>query len=447
MNLKSLRYYSSNITLIFFLMAIFISAVLTTANYFYFGNLLLNKKYNSIKSLFSEGTDFSGTAKAILNSNSDITYVKLVNSEGVIQESFGNSDSTDVKELIIKENDGGMVAIGINKEYFNYPLMYPFGLNFLVTIIIFSGFIMILKIMVPQQKQALQKLNSALKNLKDREYDFRLSIDSDLKEDIDMIKVFDSFNDLADDLETGSFSAKPSVNSGTSKKLESAKHHEDTKMKEGNGNGLQTLKSRPEPVKRKEIIVNNDKSLFGNELPRKKVVALVSKINEYEKLQGTIDNTRLARFLTEFRKSGSAVISEYGGIVETLVNDEVVALFNVSENQDNPEMRAISAGVELLQLLANLNKENFQDSDLQISSKIGIYETSVPVSKSSGTPSRLGEVIEPARKICESTPCWKLNLAENVYNSVKQHVEVTPLQHGSEKYYSVVTVEEGVVNL
>jgi hypothetical protein len=441
MNLKSLRYYSSNISVIFLFMALVIAVLLTAFNYFYFGNLLIEKKYNNIGSLFVEGADFTEVAKDVLNVNSDIAYIKLVNSDGVLQESLGNSENVNVKETVIKDSTGRIVVIGIDIEYFNYPLLYPFGLTLLITLIIFSGFILILKLMVPQQKQSLQKLNSSLKSLKMGEYDSRLVIDSELKEDVDLIKVFDSYNELAESLEKGS------IGSNVTMKSPISKQYDNSPPKLDKGNGSHTLKNQSESIKSNKVLANNDKFPFSGELPRKKVVALVSRINEYKKLYSLIDNSKLARFLTEFRKSGSAIISEYGGIVETLVNDEVVALFNISEDQDNPEMRAISAGVELLQLLAKLNKDNFHDTDIQISCKIGVYETSVPVSKNSGTPSRLGEVIEPARKICDSTPCWKLNLAEDVYNSVKQHVQVAPSQYGAEKYYSVITVEEGIINI
>ena len=98
-------------------------------------------------------------------------------------------------------------------------------------------------------------------------------------------------------------------------------------------------------------------------------------------------------------------------------------------------------------MLVELNKDKVKDDNEQITCKIGVYAGSLPISKESGTPGNLGLVIDPAKGICDNASEWKLLLSEDVYSSVKDYVEVMPTENGSSSHYSVLTVEEGVINL
>lgn len=433
MNLKTLRYYSSSITIIFLFLAVLVAVLLTVSSYLYYQNTIFTRSFESIEFALNQGTDHSQIAKEILNVNKDVAFIKFVDDKGVLQQSYGSSEDARVKENIIKNSNGSLILVGINESDLKSSFIHPIAFNTAISLILFSLFLMVLKLIVPHQKSSLQKLNNALKKLANGELDIKLDIDSSLKEDVDMIKVFDSFNEAVDYVVNNKDSI---VNKTYIKETASEKVT----------HGAITPNGNKDLVKKVDIPISNSKSIINKDFPRKSVVALVSQIYEYDKMSNIIDSSRLSSMLTDYRKSGSAIVSNYGGIVETLLNDEMVALFNISDTQDNPEMRAISAGVELLQYLSSINKEKLSDTDSQLSCKIGIYESSIPVSKETGTPSRLNEVIDPARKICEQTPSWKLNLAESVYNSVKDHVEVTPLEIGSDRHYSVITVEEGVIN-
>jgi hypothetical protein len=50
-----------------------------------------------------------------------------------------------------------------------------------------------------------------------------------------------------------------------------------------------------------------------------------------------------------------------------------------------------------------------------------------------------------ARRICTVAPVWRVIVSADTYAIVKDFVEARELKLGSDHYYSIVGVEEGVV--
>lgn len=443
MNLRTLRYYSNNLTIIFLSLAIVLSALISAVNILYFKSIIFEKKVGSISSVFEQQGDFATIAKEILNTNKEVAYAKLVDENGVLQQSFGSSENLNIREFIVKTTEGSQIFLGIEKSALDFPVTLPFLFTTLISLLVLCLFLVVLKIFYPYQKKSLNRLNDAIIKISKKDYSVKLEIDSQLKDDVDMIKVFDSFNGLVGSL-------------NNNKKYEKLNGINEIKSPNGNlkvhSNGKAKTQSYndpiiQEPIKSVEIPKTGGQISIIKDSKNKTVVALVSKISDYNKLAEMYDSSELALLLTDYRKTASNIVSGYGGMVETLVRDELVALFNVSDLQDKPELRAVSTGVELLHVLVELNKDKVKDDSPQITCKIGIYAASIPISKESGTPGNLGLVIDPAKNICDSASQWKLLLSEDVYASVKDYVEVMPQDIGSSAHYSVLTVEEGVINL
>jgi len=185
----------------------------------------------------------------------------------------------------------------------------------------------------------------------------------------------------------------------------------------------------------------------GEHAKLRRVVAFVAKISDFKELSTKLGSAEFASFLTEYRKAASSIISDYGGVVEALLQNEIVALFNVPDEQDSPELRAICAAVEVLQVLANMSRRRKIEGKSMISGKIGIEEKALQFYTESGIPQSVKEVIALARGISENAPLWKVIVSPQVYECVSNHVEVNEIPVGNGKLFSIVAVEEGAVQL
>jgi class 3 adenylate cyclase len=177
----------------------------------------------------------------------------------------------------------------------------------------------------------------------------------------------------------------------------------------------------------------------------RRVTVIVAKIADFQDLSSTLDPTEFNAFLADYRKSASSIISNYGGVIEALMKDEIVAFFNAPEEQTNPELRAICSAVEVLQHLATISRERKLEGKTAISGKIGIGSKSLSVYGNNGVPQGIKAVTDSARGICDLAPIWRVIVSEELYFSVSEYVEARELTLGGESYYSIIGVEEGLV--
>jgi class 3 adenylate cyclase len=175
------------------------------------------------------------------------------------------------------------------------------------------------------------------------------------------------------------------------------------------------------------------------------VTVVVAKIADFQELSNTLKPAEFNAFLADYRKAASAIISNYGGVIEALLKDEIVAFFNAPDEQVNAELKAVSSAVEVLQLLAGITRDRKVEGKAPISGKIGIGMKSVPVYEDSSMPHGVKEVTDIARRICTVSPVWRVIVSADVYAIVKDYVEARELKLGNDSYYSIVGVEEGVI--
>ena len=194
----------------------------------------------------------------------------------------------------------------------------------------------------------------------------------------------------------------------------------------------------------KPIIVSNNSS----KIPKNRdVTVLIAKISDFEIITNQLDPSELNAFITKYRNSASKIISEYGGVVEALFQDEIVAVFNVPKKQTNPELRSVSVAVEIMQLVAELARERKSAGKKMVSAKIGIGIDSVPFTNDNAIPDRIKSVVDKVRNICNNSSNWKILVSKDFYDSIKEFVDVKEEKVNNNSYYSITGVEEGVANL
>jgi hypothetical protein len=199
-----------------------------------------------------------------------------------------------------------------------------------------------------------------------------------------------------------------------------------------------------EPPKFQPTVVASERK----EEPRiRRVTVFVAKIGDFESLSTRLGAAEFSSFLTQYRKAASSIVSNYGGVIEALLQDEIVALFNVPDEQDKPELRAVCAAVEVLEVLANMSRKRKAEGKEAISGKIGIEAKAIPFYMESGIPQGVKEVVGPARAICEDAPIWKVLVSPEIYKSVSDYVDAKEIVVNYGTSFSIVSVEEGVIRI
>lgn len=386
-----------------------ISVVLSVFNSYLYDKRVEKLEIKEIKALFEDESDFSGTARNILQNRGDVAYVKLRSDRGVLEESFGTDTGEGIKNIEINTAENKIIVIGL-KRSLDKDLIIS---NAVWSILIGVGLVLIFLFLFLQfsydQSQNLERLISAMKRVSKDDLDTKLEINESIQDDVAMIRVYDTFNQMIGRLKRKGKTSEAEESLSFEPKVLISEAEEDTNSRN--------------------------------------VTALVTKISNFDNLLTQVDSIEFTNFLTSYRKAASSIVSNYNGTIEALLQEEIVALFNAPDEQDNPELRAVCAAVEVLQVLANMNKKRKVEGKNAISGKVGISVRPLQFYDEAGIPQGVKEVISEARLISGNASLWKVVVSQGVYDAIKDHVEVKGIPWENRQLYSIVSVEEGIVNV
>ncbi len=392
----------------FLLVAIFVlvSILVSVFSSYYFTSTLSEQKAQELVQLFSApDTSFDETAKNILNSRQDVLYIKLLDSKGVLQESFGSDEGENIEMFPITTSENSTILLGLVGTDFKNLIIYPALWSALIGLVVSIIVLFILSLLSNGKSDSIEKIISGMKRVSRGDSTTKLE-SSEAGDDVTMIRAYETFNQMLDML----------------------KRRENVEVEE--------------PIFQPTLIATEEKE---EETNTRRVTVIVAKIADFQDLSSTLDSTEFNSFLADYRKSASSIISNYGGVIEALMKEEIVAFFNAPEEQTNPELRAICSAVEVLQHLATITRERKLEGKIAINGKIGIGTKTLNVYSDSGVPQGIKGVTDTARSICDISPIWKVIVSSELYLSVSEYVEARELTLGEESYYSIVGVEEGIV--
>ncbi len=394
------------------LVAVFIilSVAISLFSSYYFNSTVTEQKTQDLVKLFSNSnTGFQETAENILNSRQDVYFIKLVDSEGVLQESLGNEDGENLEILPITTSENSTILIGLAGTNFKSLSISTAIWSGLIGLVVSIIVLFLLSFLSNGKSGTIEKLIAGMKRVSRGDLATKLD-SSEAGDDVTMIRAFETYNQMLDLLK---------------RKAE--------------------VEPPEEPVFQPTLIEADDKEDEEEETKNRRVTVIVAKIADFQDLSSTLDSSEFNAFLADYRKSASSIISNYGGVIEALMKDEIVAFFNAPEEQTNPELRAICSAVEVLQHLATITRERKLEGKVAISGKIGIGSKTLNVYGDNGVPQGIKAVTDSARSICDLAPIWRVIVSSDMYLSVSEYVEARELTLGGESYYSIVGVEEGLV--
>ncbi len=392
----------------FLLVAIFVlvSILVSLFSSYYFTSTLSDQKAQELVQLFSSSdASFQDTAKNILNSRQDVLYIKLLDSEGILQESMGSEEGDNVEMFPITTSENSTILLGLVKTNFKRLTISTAIWSGLIGLGVSIIVLLMLSFFTNEKSDTIEKLIAGMKRASRGDLTTKLE-SSEAGDDVAMIRAYETYNQMLDML----------------------KKREDIKVEE--------------PIFQPTLIATEEKE---QETKSRRVTVVVAKIADFQDLSSTLDSTEFNSFLADYRKSASSIISNYGGVIEALMKDEIVAFFNAPEEQTNPELRAVCSAVEVLQHLATITRERKLEGKIAINGKIGIESRTLNVYGDTGVPQGIKAITDTARSICNVSPIWRVIVSSELYLSVSEYVEARELTLGDDSYYSIVGVEEGII--
>ncbi len=401
--------YSGN-SLVLALIFILVSVLVSLFNSYYFTTTITEQRGQELAQLFNApGKTFADTSKEILNSRHDIVYIKLLNPDGVMLESFGGDDTENLEIVPITTPENNTIVLGVTGRDFKSLVLSSLMWSVLIGVAVSVIVIFILSLFSSGRNDAIEKLISAMKSVSRGDLT-GARLDPEASDDVSTIRAYETFNQMVDRM----------------------RKRED-------------MEEEIPPFQPTLIASDEDEEEEETTSRPRNVTVIVAKIADFQELSNTLKPSEFNSFLADYRKAASAIISNYGGVIEALLKDEIVAFFNAPDEQVNPELKAVCSAVEVLQLLASITKERKIEGKAPISGKIGIGMKSIPVYEDSGMPHGVKQITDMARKISTIAPVWRVIVSADVYGIVKEYVDARELKLGNEPYYSIVGVEEGVV--
>jgi len=391
-----------------FLVTIFIiaSILISLFSSYYFTSTLSDQKAQELAQLFSSSeVSFQDTAKNILDSRQDVRYVKLLDSEGILQESMGSEEGDNIEMFPITTSENNTILLGLVKTDFKGLTISTAIWSGLIGLVFSIVVLFILSFLSNGKSDSLERIIAGMKRASRGDLTTKLE-SSGAGDDVTMIRAYETFNQMLDLL----------------------KRKENVEVEE--------------PIFQPTLIATEEKE---EETKNRRVTVVVAKIADFQDLSSTLDPTEFNSFLADYRKAASSIISNYGGVIEALMKDEIVAFFNAPEEQTNPELRAICSAVEVLQHLATITRERKLEGKIAINGKIGIGSKILNVYGDSGVPQGIKAITDTARSICEISPIWRVIVSSELYLCVSEYVEARELALGDDSYYSIVGVEEGII--
>ncbi|MEZ4546455.1 MAG: HAMP domain-containing protein [Thermodesulfobacteriota bacterium] len=200
MELKSRigNFYSGN-TIILAVILILVAVLVSVFNAYYYTSTLNDQRGQELAQLFSSSNKgFSDTAKDILDTRSDILYIKLTNPDGVLIESYGDGENQTAEIFPIRTPDNNTIVLGVTPREYKSLALSAIMWSALIGIAFTVFFVFIGSFFSTGKNDSIEKLIAAMKTVARGDLSARLNPDS--ADDVSVIRAYETFNQMLDRL-------------------------------------------------------------------------------------------------------------------------------------------------------------------------------------------------------------------------------------------------------
>lgn len=450
--------------------------------YFYFPARYAQMRTAEMENVFGEEELFAERSRSVLDTRSDVGYVRLLDRNGVLEKSFGVQDDKGFEKLTLKGPEGKTVLVGIrtpsvNGTYFNVALWSLLAGSLLAVALSFF-----LRAMNARSLRFLGDFSDAMRRLSRGDLSARLDPGASAVADPGVARLAREFNEMASSIDPAPRGERAADDDSAETAEESAdpdgaEDPEETAVEDSSARDGETppffrpkevpgerepgpsaeaspgsedqggpviaeiLSARSAPAKDGPPAVSGDPDSRGE---RTGVSVLVAKIADFDAFVRDLEPSEIDFLTAEYRKSLSNFVVSFGGVVETVLRDEVVAFFSDAGEggRKTAELRAVCCAVEMMQFFGGAEDREATAARSGTKVKAGISSADLSVPATSGVFAEAGTFVGEARALCDGARGWSIFVSKDFRESVKDYLEVRRESVGGRLCYAVTGVEE-----
>jgi len=433
--------------------------------HFYFPERYADLRVAEMEEVFNEEEFFADRARSVLDTRNDVGYVRLLDNNGVLEKSFGFQDDEGFKKLTIKGPEGKTVLVGIGtsatKKFYFDAVLWSLIFGSLMAVV----FTLSIRFISNRAFGFLKELSDAVTSISRGNYSVRLDGQSSKVAGFNVQWLYRQFNEMVSSLESSSikqeksgdlglqdfteeragFYPKMVLNQEKTSQISSSETSTDSSNEETEEVIIVSDKEDTEPKKTPSPITDIvDFQGKETELDKMEVSILVIKIVDFESLIKDISPLDIDSLTSDYRKFISSTVNSFGGTVEAILRDEVVAFFTNSNSEEVPasELSCICCAVEVIQLFAGVIDKKRISSQSDIKLKMGISSTNLSVLDKLDVPTRAKTFVDEAKVLCDGARPWSILVTTGFRASVSDYLEVRREKVEDKLCYAVIGVEE-----
>lgn len=415
-----------------------------------------------MEEVFGEEEFFADRARSVLDTRNDVGYVRLLDHNGVLEKGFGFRDDKGFQKLTLKGPEGKTVLLGLRSS-----VGEGFYLDALLWSLVFASlmavvFTSLIHFISDRAFRFLGELSEAVGSVASGDYSVRLDGRSSLVAGAGVQWLCREFNQMASSLESGSPNREDTEDSRDADFDRFAEMPTDFRPKivlsqeqsseaspfqvseDSFDEGLVEIvhvsdEEYAEPEEEIPPAVTEIADSDGNKID---ISILVIKIADFENLTEDISPSSINSFTADYRKSVSTTIASFGGNVETILREEVVAFFTNSGPGPAAKLNCVCCAVEMMQLFAGVVDGQKVSSRSDIKLKMGISSSDLSVSDESDVFALAKPFVDEAKVLCNGAKDWSIFVTTGFREGASDYLEVRREKVDGNLCYAVTGVEE-----
>ncbi len=436
--------------------------VIFAFQYFYFPKRYADLRVAEMEELFGEAEFFADRARSVLDTRNDVGYVRLLDHNGMLEKGFGFRDDKGFQKLALNGPEGKTVLLGlrssVGEEFYIDALLWSLIFASLMAVV----FTFLVRFISDRAFRFLGEFSEAVGSVASGDYSVRLDGRSSLIAGAGVQRLCREFNEMVSSLENGSADREDTEDLRDAEFDRFAELPTDFRPKivlsqeqsseaspfqapeDSFDEGLVEIVHVPdeeyaEPEEEIPLGVTEIADSDGNKID---ISILVVKIVDFESLTKDISPASVNSFTADYRKSVSTTIASFGGTVETILREEVVAFFTSSGPGPAAKLNCVCCAVEMMQLFAGVVDGQRVSARSDIKLKMGISSADLSVPDGSDVFALAKPFVDEAKALCNGAKDWNVFVTTGFREGASDYLEVRREKVDGNLCYAVTGVEE-----